>query len=164
MSIINLMFTTREIEAVDFWIIDQELSTMFDHKVIVCDLTNLDETVGGMGTSQEVTGRSIKTLSDEKTNETCKDWHQTAAERPRMGEVGTRQDMVEEAEWIESILTTMLDRHVTQIRVTAGSKRWWTPEAEGKHKEYGCTRKLYQQGKSNAFTQKAERNSYYYII
>lgn len=68
-SIMDLTFTTQEIGALDTWIIDRELSTPSNYEVIVCELTNLDETVGGMRTSQEVTGRSFKALPDEEGKE-----------------------------------------------------------------------------------------------
>lgn len=55
-SIIDLTFTTAEIGALDTWVIVRELATSLDHGVIVYDLVNVDNTVGGMGTSQEVTG------------------------------------------------------------------------------------------------------------
>lgn len=64
--IINLTITSPEIGALYTWIIDDELFTLFDHEVSVCNLSNLNETVGGMGTSQEVTGWSVKVLLDEK--------------------------------------------------------------------------------------------------
>lgn len=61
-----------------------------------------------------------------------------------------------EAEWIESTLTRVLDKHATQIRFTALSKRWWTQELETKSMEYVQTVRPYQQGKVNTFTVKTE--------
>lgn len=55
-SIIKLTWTTQDISAPDSWIIDVELSIPSDHVVIECDYTNLNETVRGIGNSQEVTG------------------------------------------------------------------------------------------------------------
>lgn len=81
-SIINLMLTTPEVGKLDTWIIDEELSTPTDHEVIVSDLANLDETIGGMGTSQKVTGWSVKGLSKEAKKEASADYHRAAAERP----------------------------------------------------------------------------------
>lgn len=63
-SIIDLTFTTAEIRVLDMSIIDEQLPILSDHEVIVCGLTNMKESVGGMGTSQVVTGWSVKTLSD----------------------------------------------------------------------------------------------------
>lgn len=74
----------------------------------------------------------MKTLPDEKKKEACTDWHQKAVGRPKIGEASSREDIERKAEWIESTLTGILDRHATQIRVTAGSKRWWTLEMETK--------------------------------
>lgn len=81
-----------------------------------------------------------------------------------MGEGSTRQDIEAEAKWIESTLTTILNRHAPQISLTARSKRWWTPEVDVKCNEYGRTRRLYQQGSINTFALRMERNSYYYTI
>lgn len=58
----------------------------------------------------------------------------------------------------------ILDEHDIQIRVTSCSKMWWTMEVEAKQKEYGRTKRLYQQERVNAFTLKAKRNSYNYTI
>lgn len=49
--IINITFTTPDIGVLDTSFIDEDLSTLSDHEVVVCDLANLDETVGRMGTS-----------------------------------------------------------------------------------------------------------------
>lgn len=57
-----------------------------------------------------------------------------------------------------------LDNHTTQIRATARSTRWLTPEVKGKLKEYRRKRRLHQQGRVNVFTLRAERNSCYYSI
>lgn len=81
-SIIDLMFNTHRIGVLDSWIIDQELSPLSDHEVIVCELANLNETIEVMRTSQEVIGWSVNVLSDETRKEACKDWHQAAAGRP----------------------------------------------------------------------------------
>lgn len=62
------------------------------------DLANLDETVGGMGTSQEVTGSSVKSLSEETRKEAPADWHRAAAGRPHIGEGNSREDIEEKVE------------------------------------------------------------------
>lgn len=54
--IIDLTFTTSNIGVLDAWVIDEELSGPSNHEVVICDQVNLDRIVGGMGTSQEVTG------------------------------------------------------------------------------------------------------------
>lgn len=99
-SIINLIFTTLDVTALDTWIIDWELSTRSDHEAIVFDMTSLDEIVGRMGISQEVIGSSIKCMSDEVKKETPADWFHAAARRPRMGEESYRNNIEDEADWI----------------------------------------------------------------
>lgn len=41
---------------------------------------------------------------------------------------------------------------------------WWIPEVEVRQKEYERIRRLYPQGRVNAFTLRAEQNFYYYTI
>lgn len=109
-SIINLTFNNPEIGALNDWIINEELSTPSDHEVIVHDLANLNETVGGMRTSQDVMELSIKSLSGKNKKETSSDWHQEAAWRSRMGEESSREDSEREVQWIVSTLTETLDK------------------------------------------------------
>lgn len=52
----------------------------------------------------------------------------------------------------------ILDKHATQIRVTARSKRWLTPEIETKCMEYERIRRHYQQERVNTFTLREKRN------
>lgn len=47
-SIIHLTFTAQEIGMLISWIIDGKLNTPSDDEVIMCDLENLKEAVGGM--------------------------------------------------------------------------------------------------------------------
>lgn len=53
------------------WVIDEERSTPSDHEVVVFDLTILDKMVDGMVTSQEVSGWSIRTLSEDNRKKTA---------------------------------------------------------------------------------------------
>lgn len=55
-SIIDLLFPISDIGALNACVINKELSTPSDNEVVVCHLKSLDEIVGGMETSQEVTG------------------------------------------------------------------------------------------------------------
>lgn len=81
-----------------------------------------------------------------------------------MGEENSSYDGEKEAEWIDSTLTGILDKHTTHVRVTTHSKRWWTLKVETRRKEYGGTRRLYKQGRVNGFTLRTEQNSYYYTL
>lgn len=53
-----------------------------------------------------------------RRKEACIDWHQAAVGRPQVGEGSFMDDIENEAQWIQSTLTRILDKHVTQIRVT----------------------------------------------
>lgn len=67
-SIIELTVTTPDIRALDACVINEELSKPSNHEVVLCNLQNLDETVGELGTSQEVKDWNIKTLSEYNRN------------------------------------------------------------------------------------------------
>lgn len=88
--------------------------------MIVSDLSNVDNMVGGIETSQEVMGWSIKDLFDEAKKESVADWHRAAAGQPWVGQGSSQEDIKREA---QSTLTAVLDKFATQIRVTALSKR-----------------------------------------
>lgn len=64
----------------------------------MCDLKNLDETVVGIKTSQEVTSCSIKALLDEKKKEACVDCHCVTAGRLWIREGSSMEDVEKEAE------------------------------------------------------------------
>lgn len=64
-SIIHFTVTIPDNGALNAWFIDEELSTPSDHDVVVCDLANMDKTMGGMRTSWEVTDWNIRTLSED---------------------------------------------------------------------------------------------------
>lgn len=99
-SIIELTFHTPGIGALDMWVINEELSRQSDYKVIVFDLTRLEETVRGMVTSQEVTRWSIKDLSLDARRKAAAEWHRAAAGQPQTRERSSRDDVEEEAEGI----------------------------------------------------------------
>lgn len=83
-SIIDLTFTTPDIRALDALVIDYDMSTLSDHDLVVCDLTNRDEMVGRMGTSQKMTGCSIRTLSEDDRDEIAAVRLSAMAGRPRV--------------------------------------------------------------------------------
>lgn len=51
-SIIDIIFTTSKICALDIWVIDEELAILSDYKMIGFHQTNLDKMVRSMETSQ----------------------------------------------------------------------------------------------------------------
>lgn len=62
-------------------------------------------------------------MSKKSREEALADWHRTADGRPRMREGSSRADVEDEAEWLESNLMRILDKHATQITVTDRCKR-----------------------------------------
>lgn len=101
-SVIDLNFTTQQVGALDKWGIDGELSTLSHHEVIVFDMASPDNTASRMRTSQEVTGWSDKGLPEKTRKETSVDWHQAAAGYPGMREESFRDNIEDEANWINS--------------------------------------------------------------
>lgn len=85
-SIIDFTFFTPELGALESWIIDEELVTPFDHELIIFNMTNMDETVDRMSTSQEVTGWPIKAMSEEETKVLLKAWQKRTGGRKTLGD------------------------------------------------------------------------------
>lgn len=79
--IIELPFTTPELGALESWVINEELATSSDHELIVFDTANLYETIGSMGTSQEVTEWAIKVMSEYKLEPAQGAWQDKTAGR-----------------------------------------------------------------------------------
>lgn len=123
-------------------------------------MVSLDDTARGIIPSQVATEWSVKGMSDEAKKAALPDRHQAAAVRHWMREGSSRDDIEDEAEWIESTPTRILDKPFNLIGVTAWFKRWWISEFEANRKEYGQTSRLYKQKRTNTFTLKAEQNSY----
>lgn len=53
--IIDMIFTTLGIGALNVRVINKKLSTLSNNEVIICHLAHLDETANHMGTSQNIT-------------------------------------------------------------------------------------------------------------
>lgn len=66
--------------------------------MIVCPLPNLDDTVRGMRTSQDVTCWSVKALPDERRKEEYRDWYQAGAGLLQIEEESSREDIEKEVD------------------------------------------------------------------
>lgn len=93
--------------------------------------------VCSMGTSQEVTGCAINSMSEEETKEVQKTLQECTGDRKTLRDSCTTEEMEEEAVWIETRLTDVLNSYATPFKVTVHSKRWWMLEVAKKRKEYG---------------------------
>lgn len=60
-------------------------------------MANLDQTMGSVGTSQEVTSWTIKAFSKEETKEEQKSWQEHIAGRKLLGNGCSTEELVEEA-------------------------------------------------------------------
>lgn len=127
-------------------------------------MANLNEMVRSMCTSREVTSWTIKAVSEEETKEAQKAWQERTAGRETLRDGCSYEEVERDAVWVETSLTDIPNSHAKRFKVTAHSKRCWTQEVARKSKEYGRTRRLYQQKRASRFTLKAARNSYYYTV
>lgn len=97
---------------------------------------NLEETVGSMGTTKEVTGWAIGAMSEEETEEVHKTWQERTGGRETLGDGCSIEGVKEKAVWVETSLTDIPKSHPTAVRVSHRSKRWWTPKVAARSKEY----------------------------
>lgn len=74
MSIIDLNITTSELEILDFSMIDKELATLTNNKLIAFDIGNLDKTVSSIRTIQDITEWAIRAMSEEEKEGAQKAW------------------------------------------------------------------------------------------
>lgn len=63
-SIIDLTLTSSSLEYLPVWAIDPELANPSDHELITFDLENLENSIGTLGPSTEITEWSIKDVAD----------------------------------------------------------------------------------------------------
>ena len=57
-------------------------------------------------------------------------WASEAANRPILGDDCTEASLEKEADWVQSTLISVLNRHAKAVRLCAHSKRWWRPELQ----------------------------------
>lgn len=71
-SILNLTFRTPDICTLNILVIDDELTTPSDYKVIVGDLADPEREAGSMGTIQEVTELDVRAMSEDSRKEAAR--------------------------------------------------------------------------------------------
>lgn len=117
-SIIDLTFTTPDIDMLDTLVIDSELTTPSDHEVLVCDQADQEGEAGSMTTSQEFMRWEVRAMSEDSRNEAAKLWHIAPAGRGILGEGSIAEKVKQEAESIKTTLTVILNSHATPLKVT----------------------------------------------
>lgn len=170
-SIIDLTFTTTPIGLLDSWLIEEEYSTPSDHELIVFEW--LDLTLNQLKTCEksEITGWNIDKLQkDENQLELAySHWKDISKNRPLIDNLSNKEDLENEALWIENMLTETLNLHAKPLRITAYSKRWWNSIIKEARFKYSQTRRKFKSSFNNSSRLirnklKSARNNYYYIV
>lgn len=87
------------------------------------DIANVDETVGSMGTSQEVTSCTITATSENETAEPQMVWQEHTAGRTTLEDSSGTKEVEEEAVWMEVNLKEVVNNHAKRLRVTVNFKQ-----------------------------------------
>ena len=148
-SIIDLTLTTSDLGLLPSWIIDPDYSTQSDHELISFDIENLDNKIGSMGPSSEVTGWAIKEINDDQERAAKIMWNQLSGQRPLVNEGSNYLDLDGEAQWISDTFTTVLDQHFRKLRVCARSKRWWSQDISESRSRFKAIRRQFQRTHPN---------------
>jgi hypothetical protein len=96
-------------------------------------------------------------------------WQETAIKRPLIDNLSTKEDLEEEANWIEKTLTNTLNLYAKPLHITTYSKRWWNSIVEKARLNYAQARRRLKQSPRRSSTQlklelKSARNNYYYVV
>jgi hypothetical protein len=80
-----------------------------------------------------------------------------------------KEDLENEAAWIEKTLVNTLNLYTKLLRITAYSKRWWNPTIKKVRLKYTQVKRRFKNNLNRGSTRlKCElnlaRNNYYYII
>jgi len=166
-SIIDLTFTTPELGMLESWGIEEENSTPSDHELIFFNWSILEPKPNPI--PKEITGWNIDQLNKdlEKLEKAKKEWSNLSIQRKIIDNLATKEEIENEAIWIEETLTKVLNLYAKPLRITAYSKRWWNNKVKDARLKYSQCRREYKNSLKNDFiTQKlkAARNNYYYIV
>jgi hypothetical protein len=140
LSVINLVFATMElaphVQAVR--LDDPAHVTTSDHEALWWGVTTVvapeeyDAPTWGW-----VVGEWLE--DEDRAQKAALDWHHRSECRPLLSSHCSKDEVEEEAVWIRLQLTEMLDQSACHIRITAHSKRWWSPEVKSARQTYGRT-------------------------
>jgi Reverse transcriptase (RNA-dependent DNA polymerase)/Endonuclease-reverse transcriptase len=170
-SIIDLTFTTTSIGLLNSWLIEEEYTTPSDHELIVFDWQDMELYQAKTSHSQDITGWDIdKLLKNEKRLELATiHWQETAINRSLIDDLSNKEDLENEASWIEETLIDTLNLYAKPLRITAYSKRWWNSTVEKARLKYAQAKRRLKNSLDRGSSQlkrelKLARNNYYYIV
>jgi ribonuclease HI len=163
-SIIDLTLTTREMGALTSWAIHTEHSTGSDHELILLEWPDVAEPTPEIST--EITGWQIQTLLEDQdaADKAKAAWEEKAAQRMRLSDSCSSESVVEEAEWLQSTLTEVLNQNAKALRVSAFSKRWWNAEIKEKRRQFARARRAWKAGNITEESLREARNGFYCTI
>lgn len=167
-SVIDLTLTSPELGVLPLWLIDKEHPTGSDHEVIITEWKD-PESLSGEGKSIEesiCTGWQIQALqADSKTLDQAEQaWEELTTNRPLLTDLCTREEIAEEAVWIEKTFTKILDQYAKPIKLTSYSKRWWGEKVKKARSHYARIRRDWQAGLIEEKEHRENRNKYYRTI
>jgi hypothetical protein len=101
--------------------------------------------------------------NEDRVQKVALDWHHRSECRPLLSSRCSEEEVEEEVVWICLQLMEMLYQSARCIRITAHSKRWWSPEVKSAHQAYGRTRWGVRQGEALEEQECLARNAYLHI-
>jgi hypothetical protein len=120
---------------------------------------------------QDITGWDIdKLLKNEKRLRLATiHWQETAINRPLIDDLSSKEDLENEAIWIEKTLIDTLNLYAKSLRITAYSKRWWNSTIQKTRLKYAQAKRRLKNSLDRGSSQlkrelKLARNNYYYIV
>ena len=124
-SIIDLTLSLPQLGPLTLWKIPEEYPSLSNHELIVLQWEDVGYNLVN-SKDRQVTGWDIQGLiNDEKNLETAKlDWTKQTQNRPILDSSYTQQDLDKEVEWVETLLTDILNTYCKMMQVTPFSKKW----------------------------------------
>ena len=128
-SIIDLALLLSQVGPLTLQKISEKYLSLSDHELIVLRWENVEYNSVSLKDGQ-ITGWNIQNLiNDNKGLQAAKlDWTEHTGNRPILDVSCNQQELDKEVEWVEALLTQILNTHCKKMRVTPFSKRWWNKE------------------------------------
>ncbi|TGZ76278.1 hypothetical protein EX30DRAFT_352760 [Ascodesmis nigricans] len=151
-SIIDLILHSADVN-ITTWAIDEEHATHSDHEVVTWEAEE-DKNWVYPSTMEEHNGWSISKLlnDEERRDQAAAMWRHIASLRGNLeekraqnnaGATISKEEIEEEATWIQETITEVMNDHARKLRITARSKRWWKPEISEARKKLSQAKRGY---------------------
>lgn len=142
-SIIDFALLSSQSSLLTLWKIQKEYPSLSDYELIVLRWEDVDYNSVSQKCGK-ITGWDIQGLiNDESSLQAAQlKWMKHTQNRLMSDNSCTRQELDEEVEWVETLLTHILNTHSKSMRVTLFSKRWWNKEVAKARKIWAREKKL----------------------